>query len=72
MKIQILLERGVPTKKNKFILTYEMLLLEDIVKRNKFNDKSLILVHCSNKGYSSTYNILPFYAVYLQFIILMH
>ena len=32
------------------------LLLDDVPSRNKFNDKGLISVHRSNKGYSSTYN----------------
>ena len=41
-------------KKNKEIFIH--LWLESVPKRNKFNDKGLISVHRSNKGYSSTYN----------------
>lgn len=33
-----------------------MFNIESVPKRNKFNDKGLISVHRSNKGYSSTYN----------------
>ena len=30
--------------------------MKEFLERNKFNDKGLISVHRSNKGYSSTYN----------------
>jgi hypothetical protein len=41
--------------KNKNKINY-FLIIRKCSRRNKFNDKGLISVHRSNKGYSSTYN----------------
>lgn len=53
------MERNCLTSTIRYNTENYFLSLKDVSEKNKFIDKGLISIHRSNKGYSSTFNIMP-------------